>query len=164
MAHTKKPREVTGRTVLIWFVGFFGLVFAVNGVMIKAASSTFGGVEVGSSYKAGLKFGKDVADAPAQDSLHWQVVGNVVRDRNGDAVLDLSARDRDGIALANVDARARLIHPADSRRDVVIDVHQVLAGVFRGAALAPAGQWELEIELDRAEERVFLSRSRVVLR
>jgi len=159
-----KPREVTGRTVLIWLLGFFGLVFAVNGVMIKAASSTFGGVEVGSSYKAGLKFGKDVADARAQDSRHWQVSGNVVRDRNGDAMLELSARDSDGLAIANVDARVRLIHPADSRRDVVIGLHKISAGLFRGGAVAPAGQWELEIELDRAQERVFLSRNRVILR
>ena len=58
---SKQPREVTGRTVLIWLLSFFGLVFAVNGVMIKVAASTFGGVEVASSYKAGLKFGKDIA-------------------------------------------------------------------------------------------------------
>lgn len=161
---SKKTREVTGRTVLIWLVSFFGVIFAVNGIMIRFASSTFGGLEVGSSYQAGLKFGKDVADAHAQDGLGWQVSGNINRDRNGDAVLELSARDHNGVALADVDAHARLIHPADSRRDIAIDLHKAPAGTFRGASLAPAGQWELEIELDRADERVFLSRSRVILR
>ena len=161
---SKQPREVTGRIVLILLLSFFGLVFAVNGVMIKVAASTFGGVEVASSYKAGLKFGKDIAESRAQDALHWQVSGNIERDRNANAVLDLVARDQNGLALAGLGARARLIHPADSRRDVTIDLHKAGAGTFRGISQAPAGQWELEIALERGDERVFMSRSRVILR
>ena len=161
---SKQPREVTGRTVLIWLLSFFGLVFAVNGVMIKVAASTFGGVEVASSYKAGLKFGKDIAESRAQDALHWQVSGNIARDRDANAVLELVARDQKGVALADLGAHARLIHPADSRRDVMIDLHKAGAGTFRGMGQAPAGQWELEIALERGDERVFMSRSRVTLR
>jgi nitrogen fixation protein FixH len=161
---SKQPREVTGRTVLIWLLSFFGLVFAANGVMIKVAASTFGGVEVASSYKAGLKFGRDVAESRAQDALHWQVSGHIGRDRNDSAVLELSARDHHGAALSDLGARARLIHPADSRRDLKIDLHKVAAGTFRGIAEAPAGQWELEIALERGDERLFMSRSRVTLR
>ncbi|MEJ2432960.1 MAG: FixH family protein, partial [Pseudolabrys sp.] len=56
MAPTDKPREVTGRTVLFWLVGFFGLVFVVNGFMADAAISTFAGVDTPSSYKAGQMF------------------------------------------------------------------------------------------------------------
>jgi nitrogen fixation protein FixH len=161
---SKQPREVTGRTVLIWLLSFFGLVFVANGVMIKLAASTFAGVEVASSYKAGLKFGQDVAESRAQDALHWQVSGHIGRDREASAVLELVARDKNGVALAEVAAKARLIHPADSRRDVVIDLHKVAAGSFRGVSHAPSGQWELEIALERDDERVFMSRSRVTLR
>ena len=64
-----KPRELTGRAVLIWLIGFFGLVFVVNGIMAKAAISTFGGVETQSSYKAGQMFEHEVALARAQDSV-----------------------------------------------------------------------------------------------
>ena len=64
------PRELTGKHVLICFVGFFEIVFAVNAVMVKAAMSTFGGVQTTSSYKAGLMFGQDVARAEQQDALH----------------------------------------------------------------------------------------------
>ena len=65
---------------LICFVGFFGIVFAVNAVMVKAAMSTFGGVQTTSSYKAGLMFEQDVARAEQQDALHWQVDGKLSRD------------------------------------------------------------------------------------
>jgi nitrogen fixation protein FixH len=159
-----KTREVTGRTVLFWLLAFFGVVFLANAVMIRAAVSTFRGVEVASSYKAGLRFGQDVADVRAQDALGWRVSGTLDHDRNGDARLSVIARDRQDVPLAGFDAQARLIHPADSRRDVAVPMRQTAAGVFQGVASAPPGQWELEIEISRGDERMFRSRSRVTLR
>lgn len=38
-------RQLTGRMVLAMLVGFFGLVMVVNIFMIRAAVSTFGGVD-----------------------------------------------------------------------------------------------------------------------
>ena len=46
-------RPLTGRTVLICLIAFFAVVAIVNGIMIRAAISTFGGVETGSAYQAG---------------------------------------------------------------------------------------------------------------
>ena len=48
-AKQKQARILTGRAVLLWLVAFFGVVFAVNGVLVQAAISTFGGVETTSS-------------------------------------------------------------------------------------------------------------------
>ena len=49
-----RPRELTGRMVLIWLVAFFAVVAAVNAIMIDAAISTFAGLESDSPYQAGL--------------------------------------------------------------------------------------------------------------
>ena len=160
----RKPRELTGKHVLFCFLGFFGLVLAVNAVMVKAATSTFGGVETTSSYKAGLMFGKEVARAGQQDALHWQVQGKLVRGRGGDAVLDLSARDAAGVPLSGLKAQARLAHPADERLDRVLALRNIGAGQFHGEVDAQPGQWELIVDLYRDETRVFRSRSRVTLR
>ena len=158
-----KPRELTGRAVLFWFVGFFGFVFAVNAVMVKAASSTFGGVETSSSYQAGLKFKQTVANAEKQAALHWQVDGRLSRDKAGEAVLDISARDAKGAALPGLSAKARLAHPADARRDHDVPLSRIGAGSFHGVAQAQKGQWELIVDLYRGDDRVFRSRSRVTL-
>ena len=99
MSTHRKTRELTGKHVLFCLLGFFGVVFAVNGVLVKAAISTFGGVETSSSYKAGLMFEQEVARAGQQDELHWQVVGKLARDKAGEAVLDISARDAKGVPL-----------------------------------------------------------------
>lgn len=160
----KEPRLLTGRAVLLWLVGFFVVVFAVNAVLVRAAVSTFGGVETLSSYKAGLQFEHELAVAEHQDELHWQVGGKLTRDAAGDAALDISARDAKGAPLVGLTADARLAHPTDERLDHVIPVEPRGAGAFHGAAAAQAGQWDLIIDLYRGGERAFRSRSRVTLR
>jgi len=161
---SRKPREVTGLTVLLWLVAFFGVVFVVNGIMVKAATSTFGGVETSSSYKAGQMFEQEVARAEKQDAQHWQVAGTLTRDKAGEAVLDITARDERGAPVTGLSAKARLAHPADERLDHVIALAGAGAGEFRGQTAAPAGQWELIVDLYRDDDRVFRSRSKIVLK
>lgn len=164
MSKPRKARELTGKHVLLCLLGFFGIVFAVNGVLVRAATSTFGGVETSSSYKAGLLFEQEVAKAERQDARHWQVGGKLTRDRAGEAVLDITARDEKGVPLTGLKAVARLAHPADERLDHVIELTRGGAGLFHGEAKAQPGQWELLIDLYRGDDRVFRSRSRVTLR
>jgi nitrogen fixation protein FixH len=163
-APQKKVRILTGRAVLIWLLAFFGVVFAINAVLVHAAISTFGGVETLSSYKAGLQFEQEANLAQRQDARHWQVGGTLTRDRTGLTVLDVTARDAQGAPLRGLTADARLAHPADDRLDHAIEIGAVGDGVFYGATAAQAGQWELIIDLYRGKERVFRSRSRVTLR
>jgi nitrogen fixation protein FixH len=157
-------RELTGRAVFIWFVGFFLLVFAANAALVRLATSTFGGVETSSSYKAGLAFKQDIAAAEQQDALHWQVTGNVARTSAGDVTLDLVVRDATGGTVPGWTAVARLSHPVDSRQDQPFAMRRTGHETARGTAHADAGQWNVLIDLDRDGVRVFRSRSRIVLR
>lgn len=159
-----KPREVTGRTVLIWLVGFFGLVFLINGIMAKAAISTFGGVRTPSSYKAGQNFEHEVALARAQDALHWKVDGKLNLGRAGAAMLDMSVRDAEGQPVGGLTAEARLWHPADSRRDHVIPMRKTGPGAFHGEAQAQPGRWELTVDFYRGDKRMYRSRSEIMLK
>ena len=160
---TGKARELTGRAVLFWLLGFFGFVFAVNAVMIKAASSTFAGLETSSSYKAGLLFKQELASAERQAALHWRVDGKLV-DQDGEAVLDFTVRDAKGEPVTGLTAQARLAHPATARLDHVVPLESVGTGMFHGAVKAARGQWELIVDIERDGERAFRSRSRVSLR
>ncbi len=159
----KQQRELTGRAVLLWLVGFFAVIFAVNGWLVQAATSTFGGLETDSSYKAGLMFEREVAKAERQQELNWRVDGALLRGRGGAAVLNISVRDAQGQPVDGLTADATLAHPADSRLDHVIPLGAAGAGRFRGEDRAQPGQWELVIDFYRAKERVFRSKSRVTL-
>ena len=160
----RKSKELTGRAVLLWLVGFFAVIFAVNGVLVQAATSTFRGLETGSSYQAGLIFKQEVDSAERQDALHWQVSGKLMRKAAGQAELDVSARDANGVPLAGLIAKARLGHPADSRLDHGIPLGSAVSGSFHGSVEAQPGQWDLIVDLYRGDERMFRSRSRVSLR
>lgn len=158
-----KPREVTGRTVLFWLIGFFGFVFIVNAIMVRAATSTFGGVKTQSSYRAGQTFEGEVARATRQQALGWQIDGSLTG-RGGKAVLDVRVRDARGGPVTGLTADARLAHPVDERQDHVIALGRIGAGQFRGEAGAHPGQWELIVNFYRGNERVFRSRSRATLK
>ena len=158
-----RAKEVTGRTVLVWLVAFFAIVAGVNAAMIRAAVSTFGGLETESSYQAGLDFARETADARAQDALHWQVDAKLSPVRDGATDIVIDARDAEGRPLHGLAATARLVHPADQRDDRVMSLQEARPGEFRGVTLAAAGQWDLVIEFAREDKRVFRSKNRVLL-
>lgn len=158
-----RSRELTGRTVLICLVAFFAVVGGVNAVMIRAAVSTFGGVETESAYRAGLAFAKETAAAQAQDELHWDVKAALLPAGAGATRLEVIARDAAGQRLRGLQAVARLAHPADRREDRDVPLIEEYAGTFAGSVDAPAGQWDLVIELTRGGQPVFRSKNRVRL-
>jgi nitrogen fixation protein FixH len=155
-------RPVTGRMVLFCLVAFFAVVSLANGIMIRFAVTTFGGVETSSSYQAGLAFGRESAAAHAQDELRWQVQAKVQL-TGGGTLVDIDARDAEGRPLTGLQATARLSHPTDRRADQVVVLNEDTLGRFRGTAGAIVGQWDFIIELSRGGERLFRSRNRVVL-
>ena len=159
----RQPRELTGRAVLIWLLGFFGVVIVANAVLVRAAVSTFGGVETESSYKAGLMFSREAAAAHAQDSLHWQVTAKVRPSGGERTIVEVVARDAQGRPLRGLEASAVLAHPADQRFDHLVSLTEQEPGKFEGVTAPIAGQWELVIELSRDGARLFRSRNRIVL-
>jgi nitrogen fixation protein FixH len=157
-------RELTGRTVLLCLVVFFAVVAGVNAVMIRFATSTFGGVETSSAYKAGLAYKSEIAAARAQDALNWRVDGRMTRSHNGTALLTVNVADAEGRPLSDVQVRARATHPMDSRMDHEFELSSQRAGQFQGKDDTMAsGQWTLVIDVLRGGERLFRSKSRVVL-
>jgi nitrogen fixation protein FixH len=155
-------RPLTGRTVLICLIAFFAVISIVNGIMIRAAVTTFGGVETGSAYQAGQAFKHETDAARAQDGRHWQVKARL-RPSAGKTLIDIEARDAAGRPLTGLAATAYLHHPANRRADQTVTVSESLPGHFSGTADPVVGQWDVLIELSRNGERVFRSRNRVVL-
>jgi nitrogen fixation protein FixH len=163
-ATSKKPREITGRTVLLCFIGFFGLVAAMNAVMIHVAVKTFAGTETASSYRAGLAFKQEEAAAAAQAALKWQVEGRIARNAAGEAELTVDVKDSKGAPVYGIAVDARLAHPATTRLDRDVPLKRVADGSFRGSTEATAGQWTLSLDISRDGERVYRTKSRVTLK
>jgi len=159
----RRPKELTGRIVLTCLIAFFVVVIGVNMVLVRAAISTFGGLEAESSYKAGLAYGEEIAAARAQQARHWDVSAQLFPDKN-ETVIEVIARNANGQPLTGLDALVRLVHPTDRRLDQSLELHEAGAGRYRGMTVATKGEWHLLIELSRGTERVFRSENRVNIR
>lgn len=157
-------RELTGRCVALILIGFFLTVFAVDFVMVRAALSTFGGVETPSSYKAGLAFNHDLAEARVQAGLHWKVDVDTVQHGHGAVTITVQARDAAGHPIPALALKAQLHHPVDSRRDRPISFTEVSAGLFRADIQEAAGAWNFSFDLSRNDRRVFRWKGRVNVR
>ena len=104
---THEPREVTGRMVLICLVAFFAVIVGVNFILVRAAVSTFGGVETESSYRAGLVFGQEITAAQEQNARHWRVSANVVPAGDDKTIVEVFAQDASGWPVIGIEEIGR---------------------------------------------------------
>ena len=157
-------KPLTGTKVFLMLVAFFGVVIGVNVTMMKLAIATLPGTDVDSPYAAGLAYDREISAAQDQAARKWKVSAHIDRRGDGNAVLQVEAREAAGEPLTGVKFTGRLERPTDKRADLAVDLTEAGIGIYRGNASAVApGQWDLVIEGDAKGERVFLSRNRVVL-
>lgn len=163
--HSQGPRPLTGRTVLVYLLAFFGVVFAANLAMIKLAVDTLPGTDVDSAYAASLAYNTEIQASHDQDARGWRIVGQVERNGDGAAAVKVEARDARNVPLTGLVFAARLSRPTDKRSDRAVTLSEREAGIYRGQAVDVApGQWDLVLEAMNGAERLFLSRNRLALR
>lgn len=133
------------------FVAAFGVVIAVNGVMIKLAVDSFSGLDTAHPYERGLEYNDTLAAARAQEALGWQVDFNAMpvdRESTMGRPIAVEARflDRGGRALTGLAVRARLVRPAATGHDVELILTERGGGRYAATTVLPlAGQWDLRI-------------------
>jgi nitrogen fixation protein FixH len=156
-------RPLTGRTVLVCLLAFFGVVVGMNVFMMKLAVETLPGTDVDSPYKASLAYNSEIHAAEDQAARNWSVQGHVKRNSDGSAEIKVVARDAAGFPLSGLAFSARLSRPTDKRADRMVELGEASPGTYLGSvAQVLAGQWDVVIEAARGSERLFLSRNRVV--
>jgi nitrogen fixation protein FixH len=158
------PKPLTGCKVLFMLLAFFGVVFAVNILMMKLAIDTLPGTEVDSAYSASLAYEKEIAAAHDQNVRNWKVDAHIQRSPDGGATLQVEARDDSGRPMSGLKFQGRFERPTDRRADQPVALAETAIGIYRGSApQIAAGQWDLVLEGDAAGRRMFLSKNRVLL-
>src|SRR3954454_980350 len=128
------PKPLTGRTVLFLLVAFFGVVIGVNLVMMRFAIKTLPGTEVDSAYSASLAYEKEIVAAREQNLRNWRIDAHVQRGPDGDASLQVEARDANGQPMSGLTFRGRFERPTDRRADQAVVLAETGRGVYRGNA------------------------------
>ena len=162
-AMSAKP-VLTGRKVLLLLVGFFIIVFLVNGVMIHLALKTFPGVEDARPYERGLAYDREIAQARVQEERGWQAQGSFAPKSDGKAELVVSLTDRNGKMLSGLDVKAHLTSSIARKHDLDVALHEVSAGEYRVDVDAASGSWMLDLVVMQNGEQMFRSHNRVTLR
>lgn len=143
-------RPFTGRHMLLSMIAFFGVIIAVNILLMVMALTTDNGLVVKNSYVASQDFNRKLADARAQAVLNWSV--DIA---HADGVTTLTYRDADDQPLTGLRVRARIGRPVTDRDDRQVTLYEGAAGTYTFAGLMPSGYWDVDaIALD-AEDRQF---------
>lgn len=163
-----EPRRLKGKHVLFILLGFFGMVFAVNGFFVYSALHTLPGEERGATYEAGLHYNAMLAAERAQESLHWSHKPEFAP-ASGVAV---SFTDAEGSPVAGLSIEGWLERPASGEPDRRLTFTEVAPGRYEAQAGAPeAGAWILaftaqksrpgsEPAIYRAKERIWIKQAR----
>lgn len=127
----KSRTEITGYHVLAAMLGFFGLVFAVNGYFIAAALSTHTGVVANEPYRKGLKYNERIAVAERQAQLGWH---DEVKLDDGGRKLSILVRDSGGQPVRGLALSATLGRPATNEFDQHVSLSEDSPGRYVGEA------------------------------
>ncbi|MBL4612183.1 MAG: FixH family protein [Emcibacter sp.] len=69
----KPVKKFTGKKALMWIVGFFLIIFAVNAIVASIAVGTWGGLETKDAYRKGLYYNDEIAAAEEQKKSGWKI-------------------------------------------------------------------------------------------
>lgn len=148
-----KKRGLKGWHVFLIFLGFFSLMFTVNGIFLYHAITSFPGEDVKKSYVQGLDYNRTLNTRQTQRELGWRASAGY---ENGELIFHL--RDQEGKALSRHMVDADIRHAATTRKDMLIRLSPTADGNY--AARLPSiepGQWNVRFLVRSAsdEEIVF---------
>lgn len=133
-----KGRELTGRKVLMIFVGAFAIIIGVNVFMAFNAVSTFPGLEVTSSYADSQDF--DLR-REAQEELGW--TAQVELDEVA-GTLTLHLLDATGQPAVPAEIEALLTRPTTRDADQMLNLTRS-GGAFVAPVEISPGRWRLRL-------------------
>ncbi len=136
-------KEFTGRHLLLILAGFFGVMFAVNGVFVYFALSTFSGVDDPTAYQDGLNYNKRIAEERQQEALGWS--HRVSVDKSGKVMLAMT--NAKGEPVAGLAVSGRISRPVEGNALVPLVLREAETGVYSANAGAlEAGNWIVSLK------------------
>jgi nitrogen fixation protein FixH len=165
-SRSEHSRPITGRTVLLVLIGFFGVMFIVNGIFTYFAVTTFNGLVAEGSYRKGLQYDDRLAEEARQERLGWNA--NLQFAGRGEQ-LRFSLEGEDGQPVSGRLVRVRVGRPATDKFDQTIVLSETSPGIYtQDVSLPGAGNWLASLEVlegyDEARSVVYRMKKRLWLK
>jgi nitrogen fixation protein FixH len=162
VSNSKRARAgLNGYHALLWFCGFFGLMFVVNGFFLFYAITTFPGEDVKKSYVQGLDYNRTLAQRAAQAELGWQAEIGLSGQH-----LEIRIVDSTGAGIGGHEVQVQLRRLATTADDTVASAVPQGDGVyFVDISTFAHGQWEVIADVIKPgdEGALFEARKRVTI-
>lgn len=151
MMNSNPAKPFTGYHMAAIFIGFFGIVVAVNIYMARVAIGSFGGTVVDNSYVASQNYNDWLAEAERQSQLGWaasatRADGNRIR-------VVVTENDMPGTGFTIVGVAQ---HPLGRAPRVRLTFAGRGNGVWLSNERVPSGRWQLQIGVVRGRDRYRL--------
>ncbi len=153
-------RQLRGWHVLLIMLGFFGVIFAVNGVFLYHAISSFPGEDVKKSYVQGLNYNQTLAARAAQAELGWRAEAGLQDD-----TIIFRLHDAEAHPLSDYTVIGELRRRATNDADQILTFRAAPNGeYFAPSGALDRGEWDVRISvLDRGGEAVLFNVDKTLL-
>lgn len=134
-----------GWHVLAILLVTFGVMFAVNGLFIYRAYTTFPGEVVAKPFEEGVGFNGEIRRRAAAQALGWKarLVDHVA---GGRADLTLSIRDKSDRPVAGLQPTGQISRTVTLSGRQSVTFKEIAPGVYAANVVAPSGLSELELK------------------
>ena len=145
-------KELKGWHVLLIMLGFFGVMFAVNGLFLYHAITSFPGEDVKKSYVQGLNYNQTLSARASQADLGWRAEAGLQ-----DGKIAFRLFDAEGLPLSNYAVIGELRRRATQDDDTIVTFTAELGGEYSAPIETLAsGQWLLRVRvLDPSAETLL---------
>ena len=145
------------------FFAMFGIIIAVNGIMIYLALDSFTGLQTKNHYREGLAYNQQIEAQRRQEALGWRVETTILDQQGLSGRLRLSVAARDGGALSIDQARLRFLRPGKPDLDFMQSLPISGRGPYETEVTWPErGAWDMKLTLYRGADRYQVNRRLVV--
>ena len=151
--------EFTGRHMLYIMITFFGVIIAVNLVMLAVATRSWTGLVVENSYVASQKFNEVLTAAEEQKKLGWKS-GLVVTTRSAKVRITGS----ESAPVGGLSVRLALSRPVHEADDRMLDLLETAPGEYAVEANLGSGIWNAELTAKSASGQHFRMIHRVFVK
>ena len=133
--------------VLALMIGFFGVIFAVNGVFLYVALSTHTGLVALEPYRKGLHYNDRIAAAERQEALRWTPDLRLVPESGA---LTLALTDASGLPVPGLEISGVIGRPSTVQHDTKLALFETAPGRYAAAVGArEPGDWLVTLEAAR---------------
>lgn len=157
--------KLKGWHVLLIMLGFFGVMFTVNGIFLYSAITSFPGEDVEKSYLQGLHYNDTLEARREQAELGWTLRAGLVD--GPERLLRVEASDAYDAPLSALEISARLRRQATTADDFHLTLQaSALRGTYEIALPADLakGLWDVEIQARSPRgEQVFTATKSIVM-